>query len=549
VALRVENNRVVWTTATGIYPIPMVVLALSVAIVSYVVARLGDVLDIPQNGVPALWPENAVLVSILLLMPRRTWPVLIPAGLAGLTVENLQVGFPPSTTAFMGLGAAVEIIIIMMGLGYSFEGIPHLNTPKALAKYSLFAILIAPFIGSLVDALGLPGFYWTNWRIIYFSEAIAYLTWTPAVLSWASPGSVRAHRTVESRLEVAALMIALAFLGYSIFFTHWRTVPPVLLYSLVPVLLWAALRFGIRGVSTSIIAISFCAIWGAIYGRGPFTGSDPLQAALSLQLFLVFAAAPFTLLAVVMEEREQARLAERELSKRLISEQEKERSRIAGELHDDICQRLALLSMELAQADHVQNGSPGGTKDRLELIRKHCEEIAGDVQSLSHRLHSSRLDLLGSVAAIRGFCNEVSKKHMVNVEFAQRDVPRNLPRDVSLCLFRVAQEALHNAVKYSGTNEFKVDFSRIADEVRLVVMDQGAGFDAEEAKRKGGLGLVSMQERVRAVNGRFHIESKPGEGTKIIASVPVAAGNYAGNASRDDAGNVAGADGPSNQRA
>lgn len=205
--------------------------------------------------------------------------------------------------------------------------------------------------------------------------------------------------------------------------------------------------------------------------------------------------------------------------------------------------------MELEQADRVRNGAPRGTNDSLELIRKHCEEIGCDVQSLSHQLHSSRLDLLGSVAAIRGFCQEVSKKHMVNVEFAQRDVPRNLPRDVSLCLFRVAQEALHNAVKYSGTNEFKVDFSRIGDEVRLVVTDQGAGFDAEEAKRKGGLGLVSMEERVRAVNGRFYIESKPGEGTKIIAPVPVAAENSAGDASRDVAANVAGAARPSNQRA
>jgi signal transduction histidine kinase len=549
VALRVENERVVWTTASGIYPAPTVVLALSIAVVCYVVARLGDVLDIPQKGVPALWPENAVLVSMLLLMPRRTWPVLIPAGLAGLTVENLQVGFPPPTVAMFFLSVAFEIIMIMVGFGNSFEQVPHLNTLKTLARYSLFAILIAPFIGSLVDAIDLPGLYWTNWRIIYFSKAIAYLTWTPAILSWASPGSVRAHRSGESRLEVAALMIALAFLGYTIFFTRWETVPSVLLYSFVPALLWAALRFGVRGVSTSIIAISFCAIWGAIYGRGPFTGSDPLQATLSLQLFLVFAAVPFTLLAVVVQEREQARLVERGMRKRLISEQEKERSRIASELHDDICQRLALLSMELEQADRVRNGAPGGAKDSLELIRRHCDEIAADVQSLSHQLHSSRLDLLGSVAAIRGFCNEVSKKHMVNVEFAQRDVPRNLPGDVSLCLFRVAQEALHNAVKYSGTNEFKVNFSRIADEVRLVVMDQGAGFDAEEAKHKGGLGLVSMQERVQAVNGRFYIESKPGAGTKIIASVPVAAENSAGNASRDDAANVAGADGPSNQRA
>ena len=298
-----------------------------------------------------------MLVSMLLLVPRRTWPVLILAGLAGFVLYDLSIGFPLSTSALFILADAVEIIIITVGLGYSFDGVPRLNTLKALAKYSLFAILIGPFIGTFIGAFAIPGFFLTNWRIFFFSEAIAFLTLTPAVFSWATPRSVHARRSIESRLEAAALMIALTFLGYVIFFTHWRTIPPALLYSLVPFLLWAALRFGSRGVSTSIVVIAFCSTWGAVHGRGPFTGSNPLHAILSLQLFLVFAAAPFTLLAVVVEEREQARLVERELGKRLISAQEKERSRIASELHDDICQRLVLLSMELDQANRSANES------------------------------------------------------------------------------------------------------------------------------------------------------------------------------------------------
>jgi PAS domain S-box-containing protein len=225
--------------------------------------------------------------------------------------------------------------------------------------------------------------------------------------------------------------------------------------------------------------------------------------------------------AIDITDQRLAHQALEKVSGQLIEAQEKERSRIARDLHDDICQRLALLSMELEQANRVRNESPGGTKDSLELIRKHCQEIAGDVQSLSHQLHSSRLELLGIVAAIRGFCREFSKKHMVNVEFTHRDVPRRLPSDVSLCLFRVAQEALHNAVKYSGTTEFKVDVSREADEIRLVVMDEGVGFDVQEAKRKGGLGLLSMQERIHLIHARLSIESAPRNGTKVIAAVPV----------------------------
>lgn len=540
-ALRIENKRAVWTTATRIYPLPTAVLALFVAVVSYLAACLGDVLLISNQQGSVLWPGNALLVSMLLLVPRGTWPVLIPAGLAGFVLYDLQIGLPPSTVALFTLADAVEIIIIIVGLGYSFDGVPRLNTLKALAKYSLFAILIGPFIGTFVGAFVRPRFFLTYWRIFFFSSAIAFLTLTPVVLSWACPRPVHARRSVESRLEAAALMIALAFLGYAIFFTHWRTIPPALLYSLVPFLLWAALRFGLRGVSTSIIVIVFCSVWGAIYGRGPFTGSDPLRAILALQLFLVFAAAPFMLLAVVVEEREQARLVERELSKRLISEQERERSRIASELHDDICQRLALLSNELQGATRGENHLATATKQRLEEIRRHCSEIAGDVQLLSHELHSAKLDYLGIAVAIRGFCREFGEQQELSIEFTERNVPKSVSRDGSLCLFRVAQEALHNAVKYSGANRFWVELSGAGNEVRLEVKDAGIGFDTKEANRIGGLGLVSMQERVRAVNGRFYVESKPGAGTKIIAFVPVPVGNSAEKATSNDAANLAGA--------
>jgi len=220
-------------------------------------------------------------------------------------------------------------------------------------------------------------------------------------------------------------------------------------------------------------------------------------------------------------DQKLAQQALEKVSGQLIEAQEKERSRIARDLHDDICQRLALLSMELDQANRSTNESAETTKGRLREIRQHCSEIAGDVQSLSHELHSSRLDYLGIVAAIRGFCHEFSKQHEVSIEFTDKDVPSDLPRDISLCLFRVAQEALHNAVKYSGVSQFAMKLSAAADELQLAVSDSGRGFDVEAANRNRGLGLVSMQERVHLVHGSLHVESKLGEGTKILAVVPL----------------------------
>jgi PAS domain S-box-containing protein len=218
------------------------------------------------------------------------------------------------------------------------------------------------------------------------------------------------------------------------------------------------------------------------------------------------------------------KLAQEALEKiggKLIEAQEEERSRIARELHDDICQRLALLSMELEQANRGPNGLGGSPK--IEEIRRHCAQIAGDVQALSHKLHSSKLEYLGLAAAIRSFCREFSQQYNVIVHFDDENIPSFVPRDASLSLFRVTQEALQNAVKHSGVGEYAVVLRGSATEIQLEVSDRGSGFDFEKAKLDRGLGLVSMQERVHLVHGTFSIESTVNGGTRILVRVPLAA--------------------------
>ena len=223
--------------------------------------------------------------------------------------------------------------------------------------------------------------------------------------------------------------------------------------------------------------------------------------------------------AIDVTDQKLAREALEKVGGRLLEAQEEERRRIARELHDDVCQKLALLEMELEQANESVKGP--ATKELLEEVRRHCSDIAHDVQSLSHQLHDSKLDYLGIATAMRSFCKEFSEQHHVSIDFEDRNVPSRLPKNLSLCLFRVTQEALHNSVKYSGTKEFKVELSATTNEAQLVVRDWGEGFDVEEARRNRGLGLVSMQERVHLLHGRFLIESTPGAGTKIIAAVPL----------------------------
>jgi PAS domain S-box-containing protein len=235
--------------------------------------------------------------------------------------------------------------------------------------------------------------------------------------------------------------------------------------------------------------------------------------------------------AIDVTDQKLAQQALKNVSGQLIEAQENERARIARELHDDICQRMALLSIEIEKAHHFQKTSASAaTSKSLETIQQHCIQIAQDIQSLSHELHSSSLETLGAVSAIQRLCKEYSIQHGVDVDFAERNMPRKLPRDVSLCLFRVTQEALHNAVKYSGVSQFSVTLSATESDVQLEVIDAGGGFDVDEAKKRRGLGMISMQERAHLVHGRFAVESKPGMGTKILAVVPLSVdGSRMGN--------------------
>jgi len=178
-----------------------------------------------------------------------------------------------------------------------------------------------------------------------------------------------------------------------------------------------------------------------------------------------------------------------------------------------------LLAVELDLWSKV--GSRSKFSEHLSHAQNRITEISKDLQALSHRLHSSKLDYLGLTAAARSFCKELSDKAGVEVQFSPSAVPSTLPKEVSLCLFRVLQEALQNAVKYSGVKVFRVNLCGTPDGMELTVSDDGIGFDEHDWFSRQGLGLISMRERLQMVDGAFDIRTHPGGGTTISARVPL----------------------------
>ena len=614
---------------------------------SYLVPKLvGMLVSNPQTVWP-LWPGCAILVTGLLLVRVSLWPMLIPASLVGFTLADLQAGVPLSSIAWFIPGNTAEALIAAIGLRFCFEGVPRLNSVKALVRYSFFAVVLGPFAGAFLSARGISRDYWTGWKVVFLSEMLAFITVTPALLSWVSEGRVLMRRSRAFHVEGLILIAGLILVSSVVFTLPEDSRSPALFYMLVPFLLWSALRFGWLGASTSLIAVTSLSIWGAVHGRGPFSNLVPLTDPLPLQMFLVFASITFMVLAAVADEHEGSaqvvreseerfrlvankapvmiwmagtdrlctyvnqpwleftgrpleaelgngwaegihnedvkrcletyslafdqrqslemeyrvrrndgeyrwildigvprfnsggsfagyigsclditdrKLAEDALAtvgRRLIEAHEEERTWIARELHDDIAQRIALLGVDLERFDHPALDPAVDMHEYLQHARRLINDLGQDVQALSHRLHSSKLEYLGLVTAAKSFCRELSEQRKVRIDFKHADVPARIPQEISLCLFRVLQEALQNALKHSAEQNFTVELRGTKEAITLTVSDSGIGFDWQDAINRRGIGLISMRERLHLVDGELSIRSAPGRGTTVRARVPL----------------------------
>ena len=214
----------------------------------------------------------------------------------------------------------------------------------------------------------------------------------------------------------------------------------------------------------------------------------------------------------------------RALTAQLISVQEEESRHLARELHDAFSQRLAMLGMEVSAMEQQLPSFPDSVGERLRLMGDEIGGLAKDVHQLSRRLHPSILDDLGLVVALRAECAAFSEQHGVPVEFLPTNVPESFPENVSLCLYRVVRESLRNIAKHAEAEEVRVTLAGTDNGIVLMIEDVGSGFDLAQIKGKRGLGLISMEERARLLNGSFLVRSQPGQGTKVKVNIPLNGG-------------------------
>lgn len=211
----------------------------------------------------------------------------------------------------------------------------------------------------------------------------------------------------------------------------------------------------------------------------------------------------------------------RALTARLLGLQESAASELARELHDVVSQELALVGMEISSLENELKTDGEGVR-MLSKLRERIRKLSIDVHRTSRKLHPTIIEDLGLVAALRQECDAFRQRNGIHTEFLVSNVPSNIPWEVALCLYRIAQEALHNVRKHApSSSQVRVSLTGYQEGVTLRLQDAGDGFNADPSLRRGGLGLISMDERIRLVSGKLTIESQPGEGTTVAAFVPL----------------------------
>jgi len=486
--------------------------------------------SIRSSNLGPVWPAYGIALAAFLQCGYRIWPVIATAAFV--------VAFTSPVPHLAALGQAAAATFAAFTGTFLLHHVSKFDNSLSRLRDAVALIVLGALGSSLVSAsIGTSVLYATRvhaysglpsaWLIYWLGDATGALLVTALVLTL--PEFLR----IWDRHQVREFVILLLLLFLVCFIMFGGALIPgavrVLAFAVLPFVMWAAIRFGVSGATLSVLVIATIATMETASGSGPFATNGPFVNAVLLDIFFVVLSVTGLTLAAAIKERGQAEI-EREkvlqqqaamealsgMSRKLIEAQEQERSRIGGELHDDINQRLAMLALELEQlAD-----DPSEVGSRLRSLREQATEISNDVQALSHELHSSKLEYLGVVAGIRSWCKEFSERQKMKIDF-KTDVSSALTFEVGVCLFRVVQEGLHNAVKHSGVKQVEVRLSEQQNEVHLIIADRGSGFDVEAAMQGKGLGLTSMQERVRLVNGTIAIDSKPMRGTTISVCVPL----------------------------
>jgi signal transduction histidine kinase len=495
-----------------------ILLALLVGTSYYVGAKIGFALTFQPHPVSTLWPPNSILLAALLLSQPRSWWFLLLAAFPAHLLVQVNADIPAAMILCWFVSNCSEALIGASVLRFLTRSEVRFDDTRHVAIF-IFVSLLGPFFSSFLDAAFVmlnhfgSSTYWAVFRMRFFSNVLASVTLVPLIVTWQRGGLLSLNKTSSKRyLEITLLAIGLLIVGLVSFVSPSAepNTRPALLYLALPLLLWAAIRFGPKGSSVALLAVSLFEIWSAIHGFGPFATQSAEMNALSVQLFLILASMPLMFLAALIKERERAQEAAcqkeerlelalnsaqqaseelgysqeklhqshnqiRKLLGRMIDVQEAERRRISRDLHDDLNQTIATLCLNISRVKRKLLMGDTELIDELDQLRETANGLTNEVRRLSHQLHPAVLEHLGLVTALESYIQSFTAEEQIDVQLTAEIGDERVPFETSICLYRVAVEALRNVSRHSGAVSATISLKKLDDVMELQVSDSGKG--------------------------------------------------------------------------
>jgi signal transduction histidine kinase len=495
-------------------------VALLVAVSYYGSSQIGFLFTPSETPIGTFWPPNAILLAAFLLAPPRMWWAFLLAVLPAHLLVQLRIGIPLLSSLGWFVGNTGEALIGAACIRHFSKGKPLFDGVRGLTIFLVFGVLLSTLLTSFLDAAstvltGLGRNYWMLWTTRLTSNMISNITIVPTVVIFGTKGiSWIRKANLAQFIELGLLALTVVFATALAFGRHNASSIPALTYAPLLLLIWSAVRFGIGGLSSSMLVMALISIWKAMHARVLVTGSMT-EDVLALHTLLALFALPLLLMAAVIAERRRAEESSRAIRSDLIRAQEEDRHRIARELRDDIIQQLTIVGLNI---DQLREQSEPSSKSRFDPLCGQLAVVYEATSDLSHELYPFALEYLGLSPALRKLCRETGAQYDITITLKEESTPAGLPLEVSRRLYSVVQEALRNIVKHSHAKAAAVELTAVGQDIFLRIADDGIGINP---KTREGAGLTSMREQLLSLGGTFMIVSVRSKGTTIEGSVPI----------------------------
>ncbi len=514
---------------------------LTVAVAYFIGAEIAFLIGTLSDRIFApFWPPNVVLFCALLLTSERRWWIYVAAVFPAHVVAEVGVGMPIGQLLVAFATNCVVAVLSALAVRRLAGDGPWFADLRKVAIYILITAGASPAVSALGGAFvpilggGPVTNYWLFWTYWYSGNALSSLTLGPIFLTWLgdspkSSGWQPTYRKAEAVILCVTLVVVCTLAFQASAGRVASGFLPAVLYSPLPLVLWATIRFGAKGASTAILIVTVVLIGRTLNGPSLFVGADPESNVLGLQLFLIALSIPVLLLGAAIDELRHAEQAMRQLAGTVLTAQDTERRRIARELHDSTGQNLIAAGM---LASRIRGMVADSVAPPLRQLDDMIQQSINELRTMSYLLHPPFLDEAGLKLALPHYVDGLRQRSGLAIDLDICPTIDRQPSEVELALFRVVQEALTNVTRHSGSTTAHIGLARgIArgkNCIILTVEDSGRGvsgltgspaLNGHRLGASGGVGLASMRERLHQIGGWLEVDSSVG-GTLVTATVP-----------------------------